>query len=88
MHPSELNDSVTNDLLVGVTTSVKEETEDSNTGTDVNGQSGDCGGAEVTGDGILELYSFDPTINSPINCPIANTYGEYMQLEDSDQEGC
>jgi hypothetical protein len=51
VRPSELDDSVLNEMLVGVATSVEEETDDGNTGTDVNGWSGDCGGAEVRGDG-------------------------------------
>ena len=51
MRPSELDDSVLNAILVGVATSVEEETDDGNIGTDVNGWSGDCGGAEVRGDG-------------------------------------
>ena len=46
----------------GVTTSVEEETDDGSTGTDVNvnGWSGNCGQTEVSGDGVLELYSFNP----------------------------
>jgi hypothetical protein len=51
VRPSELEDSVLNEMLVGVATSVEEETDDGNTGTDVNGWSCDCGGAEVRGDG-------------------------------------
>jgi hypothetical protein len=51
VRPSELDDSVLNEMLVGVATSVEEETDDGNTGTDVNGWSGDCGGPEVRGDG-------------------------------------
>ena len=55
MRPSELddtvlNDTVLNEILVGVATSVEEEIDDGNTGTGVNGWSGDCGGAEVRGD--------------------------------------
>lgn len=38
-------------MLVGVATSVAEETDDGNTGTGVKGCSGDCGEAEVRGDG-------------------------------------
>ena len=38
-HPSE--------MLVGITTLVGEKTDNSNTSTDVNGWSCDCGGAEV-----------------------------------------
>jgi hypothetical protein len=49
--PSELDDTVLNEMLVGVATLVDEETDDGNIGTDVNGWSGDCGGAEVRGDG-------------------------------------
>ena len=62
MCPSELNDPVLNAILVGVATSVEEETDDSNIGTDVNGWSGDCGGAEVRGDvdpGIVLIRSSD-----------------------------
>ena len=51
MHPSELDDTVLNEMLVGVATSVEEESDDGNTDTGVNGWSGDCGGAEVRGDG-------------------------------------
>ena len=51
MHPSELDDSALNEMLVGITTSVEEETDDGNIGTNVNGWSGDCGGAEVRGEG-------------------------------------
>ena len=51
MRPSELDDSVLNEILVGVKISVEEETDEGNTGTEVNGWSGDCGGAEVRGDG-------------------------------------
>ena len=51
MRPSELDDSVLNEMLVGVATSVEEETDDGSIGTAVNGWSGDCGGAVVRGDG-------------------------------------
>ena len=40
MHPSELDDSVLNEMLVGVATAVEEETDDGNIGTDVNGMAG------------------------------------------------
>ena len=62
MRPSELDDSVLNEMLVGVATSVEEETDDGNIGTDVNGWSGDGGGAEVRGDrdpGIVLIRSTD-----------------------------
>ena len=49
MRPSELDDSVLNEMLVGVATSVEEETDEGSSGTDVN--CGDCGGAELRGDG-------------------------------------
>jgi hypothetical protein len=59
---SELDDSVLNETLVGVATSVDEETDDGNMGTDVNGWSRDGGGAEVGGDrdpGIVLIRSTD-----------------------------
>jgi hypothetical protein len=62
VRPSELDDSVLNETLVGVATSVEEETDDGNMGTDVNGWSGDGGGAEVRGDrdpGIVLIRSTD-----------------------------
>ena len=62
MRPSELDDSVLNEMLVGGATSVEEETDDGNIGTDVNGWSGDGGGAKVRGDrdpGIVLIRSTD-----------------------------
>ena len=59
MGPSELDDSVLNETLVGVVTSVDEETDDGNMGTDVNGWSGDGGGAEVRDPGIVLIRSTD-----------------------------
>jgi hypothetical protein len=41
VRPSELDDSVLNEMLVGVATSVEEETDEGSIGTDVNGCSGD-----------------------------------------------
>ena len=49
MRPGELDESVLNDMLVGVATSVEEETDNGNIGTDVNGWSSE--GAKVKGDG-------------------------------------
>ena len=51
VRPSELDESLLSEMLVGVATSEEEETDEGNTGTDVNGWSGECGGAEVSGDG-------------------------------------
>jgi hypothetical protein len=80
VRPSELDDSVLNEMLVGVATSVREETNDGNTGTDV---SGDCGRAEVSGDGdpgIVLIRSND----SSISCSAIDwTEGEGWRTEDS-----
>lgn len=51
MHPSKLDDTVLNEMLVGVAMSVEEEIDNGNTSAGVNGWSGDRGGAEVRGDG-------------------------------------
>jgi hypothetical protein len=51
VRPSELDDPILNEMLVGVATSADEETDEGSIGTDVNGWSGDCGGADVRGDG-------------------------------------
>ena len=43
MCPSELNDTVLNEMLAGMATLVEEEIDDGNTGAGINGWSGDCG---------------------------------------------
>ena len=60
--PSDLEESQLSEILVGVATSKAKETDGGKTGTDVNGWSGDCGGAEVRGDrdpGIVLIQSND-----------------------------
>ena len=64
MRPSELDDSVLNEMLVSVVTSVEKETDDGNIGTDVNGWSGDGGGAEVRGDGDPGIVFIRSTDNA------------------------
>ena len=78
MHPSELNDSVLNAMLVGVATSVEDGTDDSNSGTDVNGWSGDSGGAEVRGDGdagIVLIRSSDVARTTWVIWEVPRHYG-------------
>ena len=64
MRPSELNDSVLNEILVGIATSVEEETDDGSICTAVNGWSGDCGGAVVGGDGDPGIVLIRSTDNA------------------------
>jgi hypothetical protein len=62
VRPGKLDDSVINEMLVGVTISVEEETNEGSIGTDANGCSGDCSGAKVGGDvdpGIVLIQSND-----------------------------
>ena len=66
---SELDNTVLNEMLVGVATSVEEEIDDGNTSAGVNGWSGDCGGAEVRGDsdpGMVLIRSTEEA--NPLGC--------------------
>ena len=59
--PRELDVSELNIKLVGVNTSVWEDTEGGKAGTGVNGCNGDCGGAEVIGEIDAGMVLIRPT---------------------------